>query len=72
VPVLTAIEMFTGKQVTAEIVQTFINDPSNAINLQSDAHHAMDSRLAWGIEAKFINNEVRVIRPCSVADLDIT
>jgi hypothetical protein len=69
---LTAIEMFTGNQVTAEIIQQFINSPTNAINIQSDAHHAMDKRLAWGIEAKLVNNEVRVMRLCGVADPDIT
>jgi hypothetical protein len=68
----TAIENFTGKEVSTEIIQDLINNPANAINLQFDAHHAMDKRLAWGIEAKLVNNEVRVMRLCYVADPDIT
>jgi len=55
-PVLTAIEMFTGKEVSADIVRHFIDNPANAINLQSDAYDSMDKRLAWGIEAKSVNN----------------
>ena len=69
----TAIEMFTGNEVSAEIIQQFINHPANAINIQSNAHHAMDTRLAWGIEAVLVDNEVRVMRLlCGVADPDIT
>jgi hypothetical protein len=69
----TAIEMFTGKEVSAEIIQHFINHPANAINIQYDAHQAMDKRLAWGIEAVLVDNEVRVMRLlCGVADPDIT
>lgn len=67
-----AIEMFTGDEVSADMVRSLINHPANAINVQSDAHHAMDKRLAWGIEAKLVNNAVRVTRLCSVADPDIT
>jgi hypothetical protein len=70
--VLGAIEMFTGKQVSAEIVREFINNPSNAINLEYNAHHAMDKERAWGIEAKLVDDEVRVIMLCGVADADIT
>jgi hypothetical protein len=66
-----AIEKFTGKEVSADIIQNFINHPANAINMQSDARHSMDKRLAWGIEARSVNNEVRVIRLCG-ADPDIT
>jgi hypothetical protein len=68
----TAIEMFTGREVTADIVLALINNPANAINIQTDAHHAMDKRLAWGIEAKSVDNEVRVMRLCDIADTDIT
>jgi hypothetical protein len=66
--------MFTGNEVNgADIIECFINNkPANTINVQTDAHHAMDKRLAWGIEAKSINNEVRVMRLCGVADTDIT
>ena len=66
-----AIEMFTGNEVSADMVRNLISRPANAINVQSDAHHAMDKRLAWGIEAKLVNNEVRVTRLCGVADPDI-
>jgi hypothetical protein len=64
--------MFTGREVTADIVLALINNPANAINIQTDAHHAMDKRLAWGIEAKSVDNEVRVMRLCDIADTDIT
>jgi hypothetical protein len=66
--------MFTGKEVSAEIIQYFINHPANAINIQSDAHFSMDKRLAWGIEARSVNDEVRVMRLCNygVAHPDIT
>jgi hypothetical protein len=68
----TAIEMFTGREVTADIVLALINNPANAINIETNAHHAMDKRLAWGIEAKSVDNEVRVMRLCDIADTDIT
>jgi len=71
--VLSAIEMFTGQQVTANFIGQFINNPVNAINLQCDAHDSMDKELAWGIEAQLTNNnEVRVMRLCGIADPDIT
>ena len=63
--------MFTDKELDAVIIRHFINDPVNAINLDAHAHDAMDRRLAWGIEAKPVGNEVRVMRLCSVADPDI-
>lgn len=55
--VLAAIGMFTGNQVTADIIQRFMNNPANAINLESMAHDSMDKRLAWGIEARLVHNE---------------
>jgi hypothetical protein len=64
--------MFTGREVTADIVLALINNPANAINIETNAHHAMDKRLAWGIEAKSVDNEVRVMRLCDIADTDIT
>jgi hypothetical protein len=51
--------MFTGKTVSAKTVLEFINNPANAMNLQGDAHDAMDKRLAWGIEARLVGNNVR-------------
>jgi hypothetical protein len=69
---LTAIEMFTGKQLKAEIVEGFIKNPANAINLQFDAHYSMERDIAWGIEAKLIDNEVRIMSLCGVADPDMT
>jgi len=59
--------MFTGKNLSAETIQNFINNPVNAINIASDAHHSMDKKLAWGIEAKLVDDEVRVLRLCGVA-----
>src|ERR1700753_1969800 len=64
--------MFTGNKVSADIIRKFINNPANAINLQSDAHDSMDKRLAWGIEARWVNDEVRVMRLRGVTDPDIT
>ena len=56
--------MFTGKIVKADEIQPLINHPMNAINLEHNAHVSMDHSLAWGIEAKSVNNEVRAIRLC--------
>jgi hypothetical protein len=64
--------MFTGNQVSADIIRHFINHPANAINIQADAHDSMDKRLAWGIEARSVDDEVRVMRLCSITDPDIT
>jgi len=66
-----AIEMFTGKIVTTELVVELINHPANALNIQTDAHDAMDKNLAWGIEARMDNNKwkyyFRVVRAEDVA-----
>jgi hypothetical protein len=69
--VLTAIEMFTGNEVTADIIRR-INNPANAMNLESNAHDSMDKKLAWSIEAISVDNEVRVMRLCGITDPDIT
>jgi hypothetical protein len=66
-----AIEMFTGNQVRAVDVQNLIDRPLNAINLHADPRISMDETLAWGIEARSVGNEVRLIRLCD-ADPDIT
>jgi len=63
--------MFTGKEVSADIIHHLINQPANAINIEINAHISMDKELAWGIEARLVNNEVWVIRLCG-ADADIT
>jgi hypothetical protein len=63
--------MFTGKAVSANMILEFINNPANAINIEYNAHDTMHKRLAWGIEARPVNNNVRVIRLCGVADPDI-
>jgi hypothetical protein len=64
-----AIEMFTGGEVKAEFVKEFINNPANALNLQSDAHESMDKYLAWGIEAKLDGDKVKVMRLCTLLSL---
>ena len=64
-----AIERFTGKQLQPEFIQANINSPTNAINVETNAHHSMDKSLAWGIEAKMVDDKVRVMSLCSVADL---
>ncbi len=69
-PVHAAIEMFTGNEVRAAEVQHLISHPANAINMHNDPLVSMEQYLAWGIEAKCANNEVRVIRLCS-ADSNI-
>ncbi len=56
------IEMFTGNEVRAAEIQHLINHPANAINLHSDSYTSLDQVLAWGIEARSVDNEVRVIR----------
>lgn len=68
----SAIEMFTGNKVSADTIHQFINHPANAINMHGDPHISMDKSLAWGIEARSVDNEVRVMRLCGIADPDIT
>ena len=68
---LAAIDMFTGNEVSADIIRNFINNPANAMNLEADAHITMDKRLAWSIEAILVDNTVRVMRLCGVTDPDI-
>jgi hypothetical protein len=43
--------MFTGHLLDAQTINDNINHPCNALNIQSNAHDAMDKCLAWGIEA---------------------
>ncbi|KAH9970169.1 hypothetical protein BJV74DRAFT_263479 [Russula compacta] len=66
-PVHSAIEMFTANEVSADTIHQFINHPANAINMHGDPHISMDMSLAWGIEARSVDNEVkyyfRVVRP---------
>jgi hypothetical protein len=57
-----AIGMFTGNEVRAEEVQHLINHPANAVNLHIDSRVSMNLELAWGIEVRSVNNDVRVIR----------
>ncbi|KDQ64173.1 hypothetical protein JAAARDRAFT_201561 [Jaapia argillacea MUCL 33604] len=47
---LRALEAFTGHAITTEDFQANINHPSNALNMESNAHESFDE-LAWGIEA---------------------
>ena len=54
--------MFTDNEVTAEEVERFINHPTNAIVIEHNAHVSMNQHLAWGIEARSVNDGVRVIR----------
>ncbi|PPQ65835.1 hypothetical protein CVT24_012062 [Panaeolus cyanescens] len=61
---LAAIKTFSGCRLTSK---SDINHPRNAINLLKDAHHAMRSRMAWGIEAISVGDSwkyfYRVVRP---------
>ena len=65
-----AIEMFTGNEVRAAEIQHLINHPANAVNMNYDSYTSLDKVLAWGIEARSVDNEVRVIRQYS-AEPDI-
>jgi hypothetical protein len=56
-----AIERFTGHALRAEDVKQLIDSPSNVINVQTDAKQSMNLKLAWGIEARLVSNEVRVV-----------
>jgi len=47
---LRTLEAFTGRAITADVVREKINHPSNAFNVQNDAHESFDKR-AWGIQA---------------------
>jgi hypothetical protein len=46
-----ALEAFTGREITTEVVRDKTNHPCNAFNVQNDAHESFD-KLAWGIEAQ--------------------
>jgi len=63
--------MFTGRELRTENIQHLIDHPSNVINLDFNARYSMDWNLAWGIEARIVNSEVRVSRLCG-ANTDIT
>jgi hypothetical protein len=43
------LEAFTGRAITAKVIQANIDHPSNAFNMESNAHETFDL-LAWGIE----------------------
>jgi hypothetical protein len=65
--------MFTGHQLRTENIQHLINNPANAINIEYYTHVSMDRKLSWGIEARSVNNEVRVMRLCGTdADMTLT
>ena len=53
---MSALESFSGRQLAKEVKEN-INHPYNAFNTQSDAHDSYD-KLAWGIEAIEVDNEV--------------
>ena len=47
---LSSLEAFTGRAITADVVRERINHPSNAFNVEYNAHESFD-QLAWGIQA---------------------
>jgi len=65
-----AIEMFTGHQLRTENIRNLINHPANFINIEWHTCLSMDQRLAWGIEARSVNNEwkyyFRTVKPAGV------
>jgi hypothetical protein len=56
----SAIEMFTGNALNADFVLKHMNHPSNALNLDPTTHDSRDKYLAWGIEARFSDNQASV------------
>ena len=48
---MRALEAFTGRAITTEVVRDKINHPCNAFNVENNAHESFDN-LAWGIEAQ--------------------
>jgi len=56
--------MFTGHRLRTEDIRHLVNHPANVINIEYYAHVSMDRILDWGIEARSVNNEVRVTRLC--------
>jgi len=67
-----AIEMFTGRQLRTENIRHLISHPANTINVEYNTYDSMHRRLAWGIEARSVNNGwkyyFRVVKsvPCFV------
>lgn len=53
---MSALESFSGRQAAKEVKEN-INHPCNAFNAESNAHDSYD-KLAWGIEAIEVDNEV--------------
>jgi hypothetical protein len=53
---LSALESFSGRQLAKEVKEN-INHPCNAFNAESNAHDSYD-KLAWGIEAIEVDNQV--------------
>ena len=54
----SAIETFTGHGLTADLISSAINSPRNTLNLETNLHFFMDKYMAWGIEAKFVDQKV--------------
>ncbi|KAI6122895.1 hypothetical protein EDD16DRAFT_1569460 [Pisolithus croceorrhizus] len=63
---LSAIETFSGFALDAETLQSHLNHPRNALNLESNARDIMDKHMGWGIEAIFSDDQwkyyYRVVR----------
>ena len=55
--------MFTGQTLSAKFILQYINDPRNALLLEGSVHDSMDNRLAWGIEARFSDDQVSSQNP---------
>jgi hypothetical protein len=55
---LPQIETFTGRILTADVVQHFIDHPANAMNIHGNERGSMDLQLAWGIEAREVDHKV--------------
>ena len=53
-----AIETFTGHGLTADLISSAINSLRNTLNLETNLHFFMDKYMAWGIEAKFVDQKV--------------
>lgn len=58
-----AIEKFTDRRLGVELVQQLIDRPANSMTLQYDAYASMRLRLAFGIEARSVDNKVDIMKP---------
>ena len=64
--------MFTGSVLDAKTIQDNINDPRNALNLETNTHDSIDKHLAWGIEAISSGDQVSFFVLFAILNSQIT